>query len=271
MFCSKCGKQIADDAAFCEGCGNPTASVTNTATQAAPQVVYVQQAAAPTSAKMTAAIPTEEKETKFIAIGMFLVLSVLTLGFMIALVASEGRMIFSMVGNVPEWAMDNIWKELSGIFVFLMFLYIACQVFTGFMNYFSPYIKRNFEEKKKQVIGSCISDALMSGIMPIALGVVTAEETDGDMPVFLILIAILLLALCIITAILYNKAANVETYNKYKESRIEKCGEANSTLSKLAKLNGSEEQSAPKLWLCNSCGTKNSSTEFFCKGCGKYK
>jgi len=44
MFCSKCGKQLSDDAVFCSGCGNPVGAA-QTANSAAPQA----PAAAPAS------------------------------------------------------------------------------------------------------------------------------------------------------------------------------------------------------------------------------
>lgn len=278
MFCSKCGKQISDEAAFCEGCGNPTASVTNTATQAVPQVVYVQQTPMQVVASRTPAIPKEEKEYKTLAIGMFVLQSVLTLGFLIALVASEGRMIFSMFGNIPEWAMDDIWEEIGSIFVILLFGYLGLQVFIGILSYYLPYVHRNFSEHKKQVIGSCIADTLSLGIMPIVLGVVTAEEMNGELPVLLIFIALILAALCIFTAVLYKKAADSETYEKYRESKgaVGSAGEAagydtNKTLSRLTNIANGGNGSVAMTWTCPSCKTINKNTDSFCNGCGKYK
>lgn len=274
MFCSRCGKQISDDAAFCDGCGTPVGSVQNVATQTAPQVVYVQQAVVAKSSVM----PKEEKEYKTLSIGIFLMQSVLALGFLIALVASEGRMLFSMFGNIPEWALEDMWEEISGLSTVLLFGYLGLQVFVGIMNYYLPYVHRNFAEHKKQVIGSCVADAIWLGIMPIVLGALTAEEFDGELPVLLIFIALILLALCIFTAVLYAKAADSETYEKYKESKGVAGGvgesadyNANKTLSRLSNIANGGSGEAPKMWTCSSCKTINKNTDSFCNGCGKYK
>ncbi len=277
MFCSKCGKQIADDALFCEGCGNPTGSSQNSAVPQ--QAVYVQTApAGQYIVEKAPSIPVKEKEWKIMAIAMFVVQTVLTLGLLVAIVASEGKMIFSFIGDYPEWLLEKLWNEIGGLCYFVTIIYAAVQIFLGVSHYMLAYTRRMFNEHKRQVIASCISDALMGGLMPVAIGIVLAEETDGEISFMLVFIGIILLALNIATAVFYHKAGDIESFEKYKEGKVvggnaaePSAYDPNRALSRLADLANGGSGNVPNKWICNSCGTQNNNTDSFCSGCGKYK
>ena len=248
MFCSKCGKEIADDAAFCSGCGFGVNGTAQTSIQV-----------------RIPAISEEEKNRKFRAMIVFFISAMIEVSVVLGMLLTKMQCLKLIIGDTShaERYLEKMWDEHGSLIMMFNFLIIICEIILSIVFYIVPYIKRQFSSVKKHLISTVITDA----VVVLAAGgwlayYVNSEGFDNFM---VILVVVLLLFSKIFVAISYNIAANVEDGEKYIATK-------QSVASKLSNLSsGNVINSSNGLWRCGKCGTENNNVDSFCKDCGNYK
>ncbi len=266
MFCSKCGKEISNDATFCSGCG----SVVN-GSQSGISVSVAMP-------KMSAA----EKDRKIRAVAVYCMAALMGLAVLWIMISTQFDCLTAILGDsyAAKQLIKESWEDYGGFIVLISVLMTLSYVIFGVVGYVVPLNKRNFAANKKTVVGnlvtSCIMDVVCGGMLCYIVG---SAELDVF---FIVLVTIVLAVADVFAAIAYVRAADAEVYAKFKETHLDKrIGSegrkpysGKGVISRLSAINNgytNEMKDAPRVWICNSCGTENSNTDAFCKDCGKYK
>ena len=246
MFCSKCGKEIADDAAFCSSCGygiNGTGK----------------------SHLLDSSISSEEKERKLRAMIVFLISAMIEISAVLAMLVTKMQCLKLIIGDTrtAERFLEDAWDENGMLLMMCGFLIIAAEIMLGVIFYVLPYVKREYTSMKKQVMGSAIAEAVASIIVGAWFAYyVHIQDCDSF---FVILFAALLSFSKVFVAISYSIAADVEDREKFRSTIA-------SRASKLSAMSsGNVINNTTGLWRCGKCGTQNKNTDSFCKDCGNYK
>lgn len=271
MFCSKCGKQVADGAAFCDGCGYALSGGTPLA----------QSQVSPIS-KMTDA----EKNEKMCAVLLFCISSVMDLLFWWLVVASEFKAVsFLFEGTAPSYVIESLFEKLfencGGIMIFICVVLTIGYTVIGITSYAMPYMKRDFSSALPAVKTSNIIDSVMLILGTAAIFVIFIAELNAQPPYFL-LVPVLVLAwghICVVVT--YNKAVKAEEHAIWQENQTndemryngeEKYSSKNVlSRSRLLASNNAATNKGTRTWECENCGTMNSNTDSFCKDCGNYR
>lgn len=289
MFCSNCGKEIAEDSTFCSGCGKATS---NGQPPAAPvqQVVYVDRA----QNKGIAGAPDEVKVKKgvfllyFFGAAMFVTFILVILVTKLEIFAElieYSSLSLNGVNFTLQGALEHMYEEYEAILWFLLLLILSTVVIKGIMIW-RICIKRDFSGNERKYITQCVIEGICwIAFVPILCAFLLAEfHSDFSLSIFAYIIDVFVAAYEVIFAVLFHKAAVCETDNLYREKHhkaIESwtcnfCGNENTNkdlfCQKCGKNYGeSEEPDGKKGWICKSCNTVNDRKDLYCKFCGKYK
>ncbi len=246
MFCSKCGKEINDNAAFCDKCGSPTGncSLDNNSEKS----VYVSPKRSDLAEK--------EKNKKIIAICAAVVCNIVAVLFALTAFNNTGAF---FTGPRVEGLEEIFSEEFQGAQIWMILPVIA-----DIGVYVYAYFNRCFEKTFKGTVFT----AVLYGLVPIWLVFSMLyicndglEENEYTLTFTFWLIYAVFLSIDIYRVIAYKKASDVEEYAKYDENK--------DTLRGLRCL--SDESKNESDWKCKQCGSMNKSAQDYCKDCGKYK
>lgn len=261
MFCSKCGKKVQDGAAFCSSCGNPLQnSNVSSSNNPQSQIIYVNQA----NIGMMLATP-EERKKKLTAIALYCISAVLSLCLILMVLGSKLELLAAFIStdlsqDTVAAAFRSMYKDHAAILWCMGLLYLSIPI-TQVILLWSMYRKRNFLLRISNVIGQSILDSFVWLIFPIITNILLLRDSriDGTASLLFWFMSFVVIALKIIYAILYSKAAECEKSNIANE--------------KSGVYNGSEQKSSENggYWICKNCSTSNSAKDSFCQKCGKNK
>lgn len=244
MFCSKCGKQLNDEATFCDGCGSAVKK------SAEPETAGIQRAKAATNEKALI-----ERSRKNRAITVIAILN--SVMFLFLCLAGATKLSAFEWLFTDEEIIDYIWEESAGMLTFLGFMEGLCCL-AEIVLCFVLYKRREFSAYKKIKLPSCIFTSIVVLLFCLILRKhITASGW---------FMAILFVVGDIISLISVLKAAKSEDEAIYLESSTYSRGRLHDKLSALR-----ENDKKGDMWECEECGTLNPSTQGFCKDCGKYR
>lgn len=247
MFCSKCGKQLHDDAVFCTYCGNPTSNSAEgrkPATIPVPQSVYAVQPhvkpyypAQVTTMKIeppNAPKLTKKEKNAVVTTGVIHIVS----GIFTALILYfSGKVLFFSI-------------EETAIIILLMILSAGVDVFLGVAALF-----------KKRWAFLTIRILKIIDIILIFLGSLMSMMGGEAFTISLFdIIGIAFRAFIIAMASTCEKALSKDT-QQYREKANRK---------QPSRSNAGTVLSSNK-WICTKCGAHNSEGDSFCNDCGSYK
>ncbi len=263
MFCSKCGKEMAEGMAFCPSCGNPVNSV-NQAAAGSPNVAD--------SVPAKKEISAEEKTKKLVACGAFFFCMVLELFFLWWIVGSKGTII---IGNDhSERYINAFWDTFEWFFIILALFNTLVNLYVAFRFYIIAYINRSFDFSRLKA-GFYLSGAnIIIGIGFIFFAFYVNNKI-GYFPVMLIVLGISIVILDFIATVAYRKAADYEYAAMLREKGTSiyaadtKPRNRKSYASKLASISGGKARE--EYWECPECGARNRWLSDQCKDCGKYR
>lgn len=244
MFCSKCGKELSDGAAFCDRCGNP----------ANPAASSDERKDATVTSKVT----QDERTRKLIACMSFFLAAAMKLFLFWSLVGTKGKL---FIGNgYPDWIVDGWWEDVSWLFIVIALITTIEALIYTFRFYILSYINRSFAEHKKAMVINSVLNAISLVGLPI-IGANMVNDRIGYYPIGLICFGIIAAAFSISVAITYSRAADCESSEAFDKKYV----------SKLAGISGESSGSVEDFWICKKCGSRNSRLSDQCKDCGKYK
>lgn len=250
MFCSKCGKEINDNAAFCDKCGNPTANSPAEDNVAEKVVgrVYIS--------KENSAYISKEKSQKMLAIFAAAVCIITAIIFAITATNNIGAF---FTGPRVERLEDIISEEFNGSAVCMLLPAIAD---IGFYIY--AYFNRCFERTFKGTVFT----AVIYGVMPLLLAFIMLntfneglEENEYTLTLAFWMMYIILLGVVVYRVIAHKKASEAEEAAVYYEKK--------DSIKGLKCL--SKDNEIVTDWKCKHCGSTNKSGQDYCKDCGKYR
>lgn len=251
MFCSKCGKEINDDAVFCDKCGSPTNnSLTgNSNAERRNEKVYVS--------KESSAFAVKEKNEKMKAIIATIICCFVVVIF--AFVAINDISIY-VDGPRIERLEEILSESGSALFPLLILVAVADLGFCLF-----AYFGRNFEKFFKSIIGGAVVNALCPLIIIFsfykAIEETGYEKADYKISFFFVFMYAILLSVEAFRVITFKKASDAEDAARYYENK--------DSLKGLKCL--SNENDASTDWKCKHCGSTNKYSQDYCKDCGKYR
>ncbi len=251
MFCSKCGKEIADGSAFCSACGNPTAF----------NQAQVNLRSGMNMNTPDAGMTNEEKTKKLAAVWSFILVSLAELFMAWSICVSEGRILFG--SDMPDRILSRWWEDNSWLFVLAGFFLTFDVLINIFIFYVVPYVNRIFEKTKKNIIIQYIFKVVIFTFLPLifAAGI---DETLDIFSAWLVLFGLFVAVLYAVALIAYCKAANCE--------RLEKFGvEVKDHAPNVSNLTEDNTDAPKDFWICPKCSSHNSSAQSQCKDCGYYK
>lgn len=186
MFCSKCGKEINDGAAFCDKCGsslNPS-----------------EKRNGEGSGRMS----DEEEKQKKSALWTFLLGWGILLGILAIMFLIDFEMLFDSPQDIADLTVGML-MLLGGFIVF------ACETIMVFRL---PMKKRSFDSAKSRMkLG-----VAMKIIIPIGYALYLKIAFDVGPTMLACAMFGVSVLLNIVSAVLYTKAANEEFSSKYKEN-----------------------------------------------------
>lgn len=246
MFCSKCGKEINESAAFCDKCGN---AVTNSATEEK----AVENARL---AKKLSDLAGKERNDKIIAIFAAIFCYIVT-GIFIFLAVNN---ITTLISGPRIEKVEEAFAESTSTVMICFILPLSIDI--GFYIY--AYFNRCFEKFFKNIIIT----AVISALIPLFLSLIALNTLNEGMSeneytvtfVFMFMYAVLICAE-VFSVITYKKAMDSEETACYHEKK--------DTLKSLRCLSNENDVCAD--WKCKNCGSTNKSAQDYCKDCGKYR
>ncbi len=263
MFCSKCGKEMAEGTAFCPSCGNPVNSE-NQAAAGSPNP------ANPAPAKNE--ISAEEKTKKLAACAAFVFFMVLAMFFLWSIVGSKGTVI---IGNGhSERYINAFWDEFQWLCIILALFNTLYNLYVAFRFYIIAYINRSFSENKLKANFACHGWGTPIGLGSIFFAFYINNKI-GYFPVIILVLGVSIDVLSFIAALLYSKAADYEYAAMLREKGTSiyaadtKPQNRKAYASKLASISGGEARE--EYWECPECGARNRWLSDQCKDCGKYR
>lgn len=266
MFCSKCGKELAEGTVFCPSCGNPVNSVNQAAAADSPNVAN--------SAPAKNEISAEEKTKKLVACGAFFFSMALELFFLWWIVGSKGRLI---LGNeYSEMFINKFWDELGWILIIPALFGTLNELFNAFMFYIIPYINRSFDLCYRKLVVCLVCEFVVVVMYCCGLFFTNDHVDFEDVISPVIVIGLLLIfAFKFVAAVDYRIAADCEYAAMLREKGTSiyaadtKPRNRKAYASKLASISGGEARE--EYWECPECGARNRWLSDQCKDCGKYR
>lgn len=282
MFCSNCGKEIAEGSAFCSGCGKATS---NGQSPAAPvqQVVYVDRA----QNKGIAGAPDEVKVKK----GVFLLYifgAVMMLAMFLIIHATKFGIFSELIdvsGISEEEYFEHLYEEYSAVIWIISLMLLLPTIAKGIVLW-RACVNRVFVIKQHNVIVNCVLSSIVWIIIPPILSNIMSNRWNSDVSftAFTYLLIVLVIAYKIIYAVLYyNATVREERYVSMEEKKLrnpekkfwvcDKCGTENDTRNSVCQKCGDVHGKVrnQNCWICKNCNTENDRKDLYCKFCGKYK
>ncbi len=248
MFCSKCGKEINDGAAFCDKCGNPIGNSTDNVMKETVEQISLS--------KEGAAYISKEKSQKMLA--MFAAAVCVVAAVIFAVTATNNIGAF-FTGPRVERLEDILSEELNGSAMWMILPAIA-----DIGVYIYAYFNRCFEKAFKGTVFT----AVIYGVMPLLLAFIMLntfneglEENEYTLTLAFWMMYIILLGVVVYRVIAHKKASEAEEAAVYYEKK--------DSLKGLRCLSGENEIVTD--WKCRHCGSTNKSGQDYCKDCGKYR
>lgn len=251
MFCSKCGKEINDNAAFCDKCGNPTAnsSAASTTMERIVEKVYVS--------KESSAYAVKEKNEKMKTIVATIICCFVVVIF--ALVAINDIGLYVDGPRIER--LEEIISESGSVLVPILILLAIADLGLCLFAYFG----RIFEKFFKNIIATSVVNALCPLIIIFAfykaIEEAGYEKADYKISFFFVFMYAIFLLVEVFRAITFKKASDAEDAARYYENK--------DSLKGLKCL--SKDNEIVTDWKCKHCGSTNKSGQDYCKDCGKYR
>lgn len=250
MFCSKCGKEINDGAAFCDKCGNPVgnSSSNNNADNSTSERNVL-------SNEISTFVEKEKNEKKM-AIICAVICNIIAIMFASTLFNSVD-MLFE--GPRVERLQELISEEFNGAEMWLILPAIA-----DIGVYIYAYLNRKFEKTFGGVVSTAVIYALIHlfiAFMSLAIFNEDFGANEYTLTFGFWLIYIVFLCIDIYRVIAYKKASEAEEAAVYYEKK--------DSLKGLRCL--SDEKDVVTDWKCRHCGSTNKLGQDYCKDCGKYR
>ncbi len=245
MFCSKCGKEINDGAAFCDKCGAKIGSIDN----------HSRSASSSVSDEMS----QDEKVAKTRLLSNYMVYMVLIFFAFIMLMTGDWGIFINSINSIN---VSGYTPEMDGFVIFLLVAIIICLGCDFIIGCLLPYKNRNFDGAKTRFKYSSIGRSIIP--VPIALLFIINYSIEFGVGAYIALG--LNIALNILMIVLFNKAAEEESAARYKENHS-----TSALLKKLGVEDKPERPDASVDWTCKDCGRVNKAIDSYCKDCGKYR
>lgn len=259
MFCSKCGKQLNEGAAFCDGCG---ASINGGATSSSEVISYSE------AVKGLEKLNPEEARK---AQKLIFVIVNLTVAFFDFILCSLP--FFSKFAMFPALFNEEYESKAEMVFEYLWDKYTMICVAIGAVVLTSLIIKiiklrsaYRYEEFIKYEIHFAVpinTICLAGVIIPYFIFL----KFMNGLALFMVLS---MAALSIGEFIVNLRTRRIEIINIYKKKTESK----DYLHSDVVKINRGPvkkvELNSDGMWECEECGTFNPSTQNYCKDCGKY-
>lgn len=245
MFCSKCGKEIKDDAVFCDKCGNQVSGEVNH-----------RNNNTSSDEKTLNKMAETEKYKKIRAIITFIISSIACLLYIMVIFASDFEAVTTLI-NTYAGVGNRLNEELGKYGSVCIFVQAALIALEAVFVYILPYKNRAFSTSGKisGIFMGASSFPLAAFFVILFLG--KLEEKFELTSLFWIAVVIFA-ALDIAKIITYRLAVNEEADLLYHEN--------SSAAKRTAKLGASGED-----WKCKHCGSTNKSAQDYCKDCGEYR
>lgn len=248
MFCSKCGKQLNDGAAFCDGCG---AAVNKPSEN---ELSGVQRAKAELGKKTLA-----EHAEKTRAIVITSILSAAELIFLLVAMSSElSSLKFFFYDGKGEYFLKYAWDKQGGVTKVIGIVLMLASIMDVIICYIHCR-KRTLNAYKKVLLIEKITFAIVAIFACVLM--VEFLDISGW------LMVIILIVFNFLSLISVFKAAECENEAHYFEKGEKSKGRF---YEKLASPDDNGDSKA-NFWQCKSCGTLNPPLQNFCKDCGKYR
>ena len=132
MFCTKCGNQLSDSAAFCDKCGNPIGQpvAENRNSTENPRV----------DEKLM-----DEKIKKIITLTLFCIKSLVLIILFWIVCGTEGKCLTVFFSGEYEWLLEQLWDDSMGWLMVISALMVKIgSVILLLVGYIIPFIKRTF-------------------------------------------------------------------------------------------------------------------------------
>lgn len=248
MFCSKCGKEIRDDAVFCDKCGAKAGGGTD---------------------RSISEISFEEKNLKMKAIAMFGIFASACLLFVMVVFASDFDAVTSLfTGGASSSILELAFGEYNSVIIIAQLILIA---FEALFAYILPYKNRCFSASSG--ISNLFTSASGS-LITILFIFLIISHFSGDIevqPLFWI-IAGVFIVLDLVKMLSYRKAREYEeSVLAYGNKAFEKVNYSKKPRPSWMPSEETETKLSNEPWECMHCGAHNPYTQNSCKDCGKYK
>lgn len=292
MFCSKCGKEIQDGAAFCSSCGQAVQGTDGgSLNDSRPQIIYVNQIK-----NSAAQCPADEKQKKLTATVFYIISALISVFFLFCTLGTKLELLSYLVDtdysrNSIAGAFKNLYENHGAIFWFAAIFYLIAPIVQGIVL-FTMHKNRNFSLRTKNVVTQNITDCFLWLFLPIIVNILLSNNSviNGNSSFLFWIIAIIIAGFKIAYAVTFYQAAECEQNNIYREkhfstlSQVEEngsywiclnCRSFNSKndmfCQKCGKNKGEGASSAEGKWICKKCHTANDKQSQFCKNCGEYR
>lgn len=246
MFCSKCGKEINDNAAFCDKCG----AKTNTSSKVGANEITI-----------------EEKNMKIKAIAFFSVFAAACLLFVMIVFSSGFDAVTALfTGGYSSSILELAFGEYRSVIITAQVILIVLE---ALFAYILPYKNRSFSTSTG-ISNLFISagDFFIIGLFIIIAVCHFSGEIEAQ-PLFWVLMVIFIV-FDLVKLITYRKAREYEeSALTYGSKAVEKVNY--SKKPRPSWMPKEETKLSNEPWECPNCGAHNSYTQNSCKDCGKYR
>lgn len=254
MFCSKCGKEVQEGTAFCSSCGNPINSYAqaNTAKPLKQSFISVR--------KNLAATAPDEYKKKNIVLTVYLIITIMNIGFWLSVVLTKLSIFPNYLINVNNSSTESLLSVIEANVIssnlWVMFVLFLMVIVTEIIGLWVWYKKRAFSFTKKHVRTIYVVYSFLWLIFPFLTKLFfyhKCEHLDVSPTFLFYFIVFLMMFVNILYIFLFYKAAECEENNVFNEQRR------------------NFEDTNLGSWVCGNCKSINSKNEQFCKNCGEYK
>ncbi len=253
MFCSKCGKEISDTAAFCDKCGAKTGGNSENYSHSASSYNVLEE------------MSQDEKVAKTRVISNYFVYAVLVLAALLMMFMGDMGLFISSIDsrNTSGYTMYEL-SDNDVLVVLVILGVIIAFASSIIVECILPLKKRAFDAFK----GKFKRAAISRSVTPILIVMlfVFFGEFDIELAAGMYIVLVLNIGFNILLTILFNKAAEEESGAKYKENHS-----TSALLKKLGVEDKPEKPDASVDWVCKDCGRVNKAIDSYCKDCGKYR
>lgn len=248
MYCSKCGKEIADGDAFCSTCGSRNSS----------NYPNEQNRSSFSSRKMS----PEEESAKDTLNACYIVYMIFFAVAGLIMCLGDIGLFFNQTEwyNVPTGNYHTFDIGFFNKFMGFLFAPISLLFIDYILACLKPYKERNFSSLSlsKMLVISAVELAVF---IVIYLFMAWGLSADFGTGIYFLLFAVVVFR--IIISVLHIKAANAEKGAEYLSEH--------KTNDVLNKIKSDEPEIAEDFWTCKACGTVNERINSYCKDCGRYK